>query len=281
MARVNFFEEADSVEPEIVDWQQRLPKKEKRRRKVAKRRRLKKCCLLLFFLVLLILLVVTTAAIAKTGIWEIPVFSRLFYQIPQPTRKIEIKDDTQLAQKAPRFSFNKDNNIFRMELGEEDMTFIIRQTLARQSDPYFAQNSQLVFSEGRTEFFGLLLKPVKTNITAVANVDYLKDQDKFDFKLTKVKLGDLSLPPTIVEWLAKKYGEKKIGQKLVELGISFEKVKELFSHLGQANTRLNKIEVLEGKIVIEFFVDVEKIKDNIDEFSSQLKNIMENQIPKQ
>lgn len=223
----------------------------KRKRRV-KKKSLKSGCCLLFLLSLIFFLVIITAIVAKTGLIKIPFFSSVFYRLPQPTRQIDLNDLNNLESKG-KIGYRVKDKLLTIELTEEELTAALRQKFTGQPDSYFAKNLQVVILDEQVEIFGLLLKPVLTNLT-VCFRPYLTN-DKLDFEVTKVKIGDLAPPPRLASrfafWLMTK---NKLGNEVNEL---VEKLKQAGSQ-----AKLQSFELANGKLTILLGVDTASIYNN-------------------
>ncbi|OGY48487.1 MAG: hypothetical protein A3J65_01185 [Candidatus Buchananbacteria bacterium RIFCSPHIGHO2_02_FULL_45_11b] len=157
-----------------------------------KKHHFKRNCCFLVLLLFIFSLTLAAAAVAKTGIFEIPVFSSVFYRLPKPKREIKIENQASAGGQNLNFSLNTETKKITLELSEEDLTFLLRQALTRANDPYFAQNLQALIFGGEVELSGLLLKPLKVNLTL--KLKPLLADSRLDFKLTKIIVGSLPIP---------------------------------------------------------------------------------------
>ncbi|OGY46061.1 MAG: hypothetical protein A2744_04065 [Candidatus Buchananbacteria bacterium RIFCSPHIGHO2_01_FULL_44_11] len=166
------------------------------------------CCLVFLFFVLVFFLI-GLAALAKTGLVQIPFFSDVFYQIPQPSRVVEV-DEAALADFQQGLDIQADQGVATLRLSEEELTYILRQLLASQKDQIFASNVQAVISEEGIEVFGLLLKPTKVNLTI--DITPQLAQGKLTFALSRVKVGGLLAPTFLVNWLKSNFLDAKLAE---------------------------------------------------------------------
>lgn len=204
MPRVNL-EEKNFIEPVFV-----RPKFEARpAAPKIKKGRFKRNCGVLIFVLFVSFLITATAVAAKTGIFQIPVFSSIFYRLPQPSRQIEIKDHAFIAGKNLNYSVNPETKKITLELTEEDLTFLLRQALTK-NNPYFAPNLQAAVLNNEVEFYGLLLKPFAANLTLKLKPSFSAGQ--LDFTITKVKIGDLSLPAGTATALVHRFFSRQLEQ---------------------------------------------------------------------
>ena len=219
--------------------------------------------LLVLIPAILIILFLAVGVFAKTGIVYIPVFSQIFYRVPQPIRLIEKIDPAEYSSLIPKYGFNEETKIFHLEFTEEEATFIVRQSIANNPNANFTKTAQVVFEDGQVEFFGLMLEPVKTNLTVTVKLDYA---DKFKYRISRLRIGNLNLPSFIVDWLVKFYGNQAVKGKMKELGIDPNKI-----DFSKSNIKLNNLQVDDGKFILDFFVDTDKIKENLEQFNRSLE----------
>lgn len=170
--------------PRRVEIEPALPK--------IKKHHFKRNCYVLVLILFVFSLITATAAVAKTGIFEIPVFSSIFYRLPKPSRQIEIENQAMIGGKNLNFSLNTETKKITLELSEEDLTFLLRQALTQKNNPYFAPNLQAAILNNEVELYGLLLKPFSANLTL--KVKPIFSDHKLDFELTKIKIGGLPMP---------------------------------------------------------------------------------------
>lgn len=184
-----------------------------------RRGRFKRACCCSGLVVLLLPLIIAVALVAKTGIVSIPLFSRLFYVPPQPSRIVTVNQDA-VERIRSGVEVNLAGETTRLTLTEAELTYLARQLVAGGNDPLFSPTVQAVINPGGIELSGLLLRPVRANL-AVTLVPVVAD-GALDFRLKTVTLGALSLPPTLAEMLV---GETlrsslaPIGGSLQTLGV--------------------------------------------------------------
>ncbi len=259
MTRINFEEK---LPPRLDVPELKRPKKFR-----PKKMRLKTGCLLLGTILVIFFLFVITAAVAKTGIVEIPVFSQIFYRLPQPTRQVEIDNPAEFIQKSAKTSYDSQEKLFIIELTEEDLTFLIRRGLQNQKDPIFAQNSQAVITDGGIEFFGLLLKPVSVNLTIKIKIVLGKDSI-YDYQVTQFKVGGLNLPPTLVNWAVHKYVEAKGSDYQKLAGIDLSKIK-----IDETKPK-PAVEIKEGILILKIPMDLDNLNQTIQDNLNKTMTIL-------
>ncbi|MFA6381656.1 MAG: hypothetical protein WCX08_00090 [Candidatus Buchananbacteria bacterium] len=244
MARISLEELIQKSEASLP-----VPEKPKRVRK----RKLKTNCWLIFSVLLVIFLAAGLAVIAKTGIIEIPVFSSIFYRLPQPSRLIPPQNPADFSQKSVVYSYDEQNKILHAELTENELTFFVRQKLAADPKAMFAQNTQFIIDNGEIELFGLMIKPFTANLTLRMKANFLDNAGSY--QVTQAKIGDLSLPPFIADWLLKQYANQVNKSQVKKFNIDPAKLDWL-----KDNIVFKKFELVSGKIVIEVMINAESIQ---------------------
>lgn len=189
------------------------------------------CC---FGVVLLVaLFIVIAAAVAKSGIINVPVFSKLFYVTPRPTRSVTVSPAAaEIITKGAVVSQAGEKSV--VTLTEAELTYLARQLLASGAEPLFAPTVQTAINPNGVELFGLLLKPVRANLTATIVPTVAEGQLRFT--ISAITLGDLSLPPSLAQNLI---GEA-LQASLAPLGSSVQTLGEL-----------KNVTLREGSLVIE------------------------------
>ncbi len=209
------------------------PRQYYRRERKPLRKRIKFACCLVFLFLIFGLGLISIAAIAKTGIWQIPLFSDIFYKIPSPDRLIEVKPQDINTFAAGLKLKSLLNGVVSLEISEKELTFILQELLTTGTDPYFASNLQANIFSDRIEVFGLLLKPIKTNLTLKIKPQVVSNH--LDFEIQEIKAGDLSIPPAFI---------KPVLDIFLKGALS--KLNEKLSQFGE----IQGLELADGKIVI-------------------------------
>jgi hypothetical protein len=231
MARINL--ERDPKK-EVDDFDE-IPAKVKsgRRRRKGRRSFKGRCCL--FFLIILILAaIIGAAALAKTGLVSVPVFSDLFYRLPLPERQIDFSNQTNFKAEGFSMTAGAGKNEIIISLTEKELTFLLRQSLASGSNAIFAPNLQAAITNGQVELYGLLQKPLSANLTV--NIQPFLTNGRLDYKITEFKVGDLSLPLVIVDNLVNWTFGGKINQFIGSIA---------------ENYRFNRLDLTDGKVTID------------------------------
>ena len=219
----------------------------KRRRRIG----FKSGCFLFFGVILIFFLLIAVSAFAKTGIVEIPVFTPLFYRLPEPTRTIAISDPDKFFQ--PFGVQFLPNDSLGVEFTEEQLTFLFRQYFTGKKDSYFAENSQVVIVGQEIEFFALLLKPISANLTLNLKPELVDGNLVFD--LTGARIGSLNLPVSFADWLI----DKLLQNKLEEFRQNMQ------------DFQLTDLSLSEGKANLTVKVDLADLTQKIKESLEKLK----------
>lgn len=226
MVRLDF-EQEDILGSAELDLKR--PRRKKRR---PVRFRLRLTCLILFLFVLFSFSLLALAVVAKTGIKEIPLLSKLFYQIPQPTKTIKITPED-IVVFGRGLETKAEGELTFLAISEKELTFMLKKILTEGDNAYFSDNLQAVIADEQIEIFGLLLKPVKINVTLKIKPEI--KENHLNFKIKEVKLGNLSLPPTMAE-----------GLKNIFFADKLKGLNENIKNFGE----IEKLEFFPGKLTI-------------------------------
>lgn len=262
MPRINLTEKLKDLEEDLPPLNKIHNKK-----RFIKVGRLKRSCFIIALAVFLIFLFLALTALAKTGIWQIPLVSKVFYHLPEPTRTVVIDNPGEYVTRIPSIAYDEAAKSLKIELTEEEATFMIRRNVAKQDRPKFAQNIQAVFTDDQVEFFGLMLYPIKTNITLALRLNYNKEANQLASEITKFKIGNLNLPPALVNWLVSTYGQFKLNKEFKDLGIDLNKI-----DLNNLKMKLKNFQISEGKIAIEIYLDLAGMSQNFNEVMNKLNS---------
>ncbi|MBU1146598.1 hypothetical protein KKD80_03575 [Patescibacteria group bacterium] len=208
--------------------------------KEKKRKKLFTCCLLELLFVILVLGGIVTA-IAKTGLIDIPVFSKLFYEAPTPDREVsttpgeekkfedilaeKIKQQIKVGEKSDTGQLN-----IALNFTEEELTGFLKAAEINEDYPF--SNSQISISSDGVEIFGQLKEFNQTFLTATLKPEVVGEELKISF--TKISIGNLSLPPAIGNFFINKFLKDQL-----------DSIKELISK----NGKLENIELSPGKLI--------------------------------
>lgn len=240
-------------------WMEKVDEKEKLKRKIReevvsemkkkKRGKFFGCCFLKLFILVLIL-AAATALLARTGLFDIPVFSKIFYQEPTPEREVaantaeEKSFENLLAQKiAEQLKTGKNLSTdgeapVALEFTEEELTGFLK--IAETEENYPFTQAQISITPEAIEIFGQLKKFNQTFLTVTLKPE-IKDGD-LEIIIKKIRIGNLSLPPAVGNFLTDKILKDQL-----------DPVKKIILE----NGNLENVELTEGKIIFKGVVDTE------------------------
>jgi len=186
-------------------------KKKKRKKTIA-------CCSLGVIAVLLFLGLIFSL-VAKSGLLEIPVFSKIFTKTASPQKVVnvtpeEIKSfETDIAEKLktqvePKIEPGATGQKVEVSLKftEKELTAFLRSLESSEESPL--RNAQAVITPEKIEIFGEITAPNKTYLTLAFRPE-IKDNE-LKITLKKIKLGTLSLPTSWGNFLAEKFLNKEL-----------------------------------------------------------------------
>jgi len=167
-----------------------------------------RCCL--FFLLLIVFMALTTAAAAaKTGIFRVPGFTEIFYRVPQPSRTVELPAAPAFKAEGLTLGLAADKKTISLKISEKELTFLLRQALTTGQNAMFAPNLQAVIADGQVELYGLMLKPLKANLTVKVRPSLTGG--RLEYKIIEFKVGNLGLPAALAQNLINRLWGAKIG----------------------------------------------------------------------
>lgn len=205
------------------------------------------CCFLKLLIVILILGGIA-ATVARTGIIDIPVFSKLFYKTPTPERVVSVDVEEKnfeniLSQKIEQqIKLNKISEAdtqkveVTLDFTEEELTSFLKGAEGTENFPF--ADSQISISPDGLEIFGQLKELNETFLTVVLKPEVTDGDFKISFK--EIKIGNLSLPPVIGNFLVDKFLKDRI-----------DSIKQTISK----NGNLKSIDLSDGKILLHGLID--------------------------
>jgi len=250
---------------EIDDLKKEIREVKKEPKKIVKEKKFSGCkfCCLSLVVVFILLVSFILAILARTGLYDIPVFSSIFYKTPKPTREVlvelqNIKSlesilnkrlEEQIMRQVSPFEIiggtipDKDISL-DLVLSEEELTGFLRSYQDQTKEAGFdIKNPQIVVTEEEVEFFTEVIKPKKTYLT-VAFRPEINDRD-IDFEITRLRLGNLSLPGFLLDFITKNYLESKIDEATSNIPKEIE---------------IDSINLQDGNLVIKSFVDLRELQ---------------------
>ena len=203
-----------------------------RKRTYSKRRRKKSNCCVFYFLVLIAIIIFIIAMVAKLGIFQIPIFTDVFYVEPQPIRNVAPNNLSQ-----DEIISNLINNVAAevviIELTESQLTSLIQDS-ASLWEEVVINNLQAAILPDKIEFFGHLLNPVDAYLTL--SVMPKVNEDKLGFEVLDIRIGNLPLPTKLANFLIEK--------------LLFDPIQNFNKEILKTST-IETIELAEGRVIIK------------------------------
>jgi len=220
----------------------------------------------IILIIVLIIIFTGTGLVSATGIVEIPMFSDIFYREkisdlgvetdPGAAKNLEQKlgvlgmgllnvELDKEGQQIPLPRAIPGDIITEIEITDRELTSWANLTcldLAGFLAPCPFENAQIKFLEGRYISSIRILKPVEVNLTVFGNV-FRKDERSIGLEIERVYVGNVRMP-FINNRLAKQ-AEAIINKNLARM----------------ENFRIDRLKILEGKIIFEGILDPEEIKN--------------------
>ena len=233
----------------------------KKEKKIQKTKKNWKSGCLLFSVVFLIVFGFTfIIIIIKTGMVQVPILSKAFYQKPQPTRVIRIYDLD--GYESEKDILTHDNKII-IEATERDLTAAIRSELKESLEPYFMDDFQIVILPEEMELYSSLAGKPKVAIIFCIKPEI--SNEKIDFKITRIRIGGLNIHPKPVEFIIRFIAAKKTPP-------DFEKIM-----LGFLNklADIENFEMLDGEMRLSLNMKLESFLEEISLDEEQLRMLEE------
>jgi hypothetical protein len=247
----------------IIDLKQKIFNKVKAKKdKQLNRNKLKSGCLMFFVIFLIVFVFFAFVVVVKTGIVEVPVLSKVFYQKPHPTRTIKIID-LDNYQSEGKILASEDKSVIIIEATERDLTASLKSELAAAPNSYFGSDIQIAIFPEEIEFYSSLPAPSKVVITLVIKPEI--SNENFDFKITKTKIGSLKIHPKLVDVVVRWLMNRKTN------GDFEEKLKTFFNKFAN----IQNFQMNDGMISLSVNMDIESLLQNIKPTEEQLKQLEE------
>lgn len=161
-----------------------------------KRSRKFSCCLF-YSIILLVLCVFILALVAKTGIFNIPFFSYLFYQKPAPTRTVTVSSLLEKDELITQVS----NQEITFEINENQLTSLLNAPVKKSQDIVIDELQAAIFSN-QIEIFAHLKTPVDTYLTL--EVLPQVTASLLNLEIIGIKVGNLPLPVGLANYMIDK-----------------------------------------------------------------------------
>lgn len=219
-----------SKNQELEEVKQELKKTKKQLSSEIKRETKKGHPILTCFLVIIVLVLIVASwlcsVVAQTGLVNIPVFTKVFYQEPEPTHQVlatvpieeSVSDEitSTINQRLQPGSLDFDRG-FSISILEGSLTASV-QNLLDQAGYFENDTAQVVVSEevGLEVFLPVAESPLNTAMTVELS-PYINDQGVIDVEINRLKIGSLNLPI----WLVRLILTKPLDLVIWELNKNF------------------------------------------------------------
>ncbi|MFA5076253.1 MAG: hypothetical protein WC480_02430 [Patescibacteria group bacterium] len=187
---------------------------------VIKKRSLFSCGNCVLFLLVLLLLFSSLAGytLARTGLFQIPIFSALFYQTPAPSHLVTATpSDLESFNNKLGQSVILGAKEIDLSLTEAELTAVVQNGfLESDSESLVVSYVQVAVADSGIEFFVQLEKPLRGFLTV--NIVPLLDDEK-KIKVNQLKIGNLVIP----RFIGESYVQKMLASELSKLsGVPLE-----------------------------------------------------------
>jgi len=143
-------------------------------------------------LAILILIVWAIIWVSKTGMWQIPLFTKVFYHVPEPVRLV-----SQSNENLPDLILKSKDSLIngKLKISEAELTFLLANSISNVSlgisRPNVAiQNSEIEFS---------FLIPKRNNaLVRLYLIPVLNADQEIDFEVKQTYLGQVTGPNWLI-----------------------------------------------------------------------------------
>lgn len=248
-------DDQSSPDPWLREKSEKEKMKEEIREKVmdemkGKKRKKRIACCSLVFVAALLLFGLAGASLAKSGLWKVPVLSKIFSSKAAPQKLIvlspEESQDSEIditqklkSQVEPKIEPGATGQKVSVSLKftERELTAFLRSLESSGESPL--RNSQIVVTPDEIEIFGELYAPNKTYLTVSFRPEISDSELKITLK--KFRIGSLNLPVSWGSFLADKF-----------LKSQMKSAEEAIRKIG----KLEKISLGAGELSVDGLVDV-------------------------
>lgn len=220
-----------------------------RKRKTKQRSWLKTCSLFLLFGVIGVIIWILWM-LAATGLVQIPVFSSIAYERPEPIREVtagvpvqvSVQDQVQTSLRDQLYNSVRQgtsfDSVLSVSLTEESLTSSFRSYMEQTGLPWIdSSHVQMVVDEqeGIQVFMPLLLdgKEGDTAVTAYIDVDVLEGEVLLSVR--DVSIGSTSIPRLVIVYFVQPYVESELARITASM-------------VGYSS--ISALEVLSGQIIV-------------------------------
>lgn len=188
-------------------------------------------CLFLLLIILLVFVIYGLICVARTGYYDIPVFSKIFYSEPEPQRYIVVSSfsEKEIMDKINQLFFSRDQSI---TLSEKEISYLLQGVLDEKNIEY--EIAQLAVNEQDSEMFVQMIKPYDLTLTVYFNAVKTEGQD-LEIDIDQVYVGNYKIPGII-----KSSAESLVNEKINEI-IDQSVPQQL--NVGQVTTQDKKVKV--------------------------------------
>jgi hypothetical protein len=205
-------------------------------------------CLVVFLIIIAVLIGWVLMLVAKTGFVDIPLFTDWFYQEPKPIHEVVIKPGEQLTMDQQALRTTQAMQVGQaVVFTDKELTLLVQDSikqLNQTGNKLTIESGQIAIEPEEAELFVKLATPV-SGYLAIGFIPQLENRNLI-FVPKKVKIGDLNVPVVVAK-------------------IIFDQVinSELKNSLKDLPLNLKAVRLETGKMLIDFEVDVNKLKTNV------------------
>ncbi len=157
-------------------------------------------CLFLFIFILMIIGVGVGVTLAKTGLVNVPILSKVLKTTSSPTRLVSSSDSVSLdlsrliTEKISSEILKTGRVPETLRISEAEATAIMKSYFETKS--FVLESPQMVFLEGGIEFFGIVGSE-KRNSTLIVSCSLSFDDGVLNIRSKRVAIGSIGIPSII------------------------------------------------------------------------------------
>lgn len=202
-------------------------------------------CLIIFVFILLVLGAGAGFVMAKSGLWQVPVFTGYFYREPVPVYQVKSSEfnDNSLINRIKAVAATeaikqrKSSNLaISFELSEEELSALLRtQLLKNKSWTEQINYLQIALSPEQAQLFVKANNP--KGLIVILDFKPGVTDGKLNFQVKSFKVGDLELPGFFGNLLIENIGANTLNSLLTSLSL-VGKIEEINLADHKANIKL-------------------------------------------
>ena len=207
-------------------------------------RKILTCCII-ELLITLIIATLLAFSLAKSGLVEVPLFTKLFYSVPTPQKIVKVPPgslfdiQSSIKEQAEKQIFaqikeGKTDLKLEITLGENGLTTLLNQEIKKVKETSLG-DPQISITKEKIEFFSEIYPEENREVYLTLGFRPVVKDGKLEIKIVETKIGTLPLPSFLANIFIK-----------AALDGELEKINETIG----AMAKIDKVELLDGEMKI-------------------------------